>query len=100
MGRNGTTRGVVDHAVVRLPRAGRVHRLRDVGGVSERALHLGAVSVAFLRAGVVGAGGGRSRTSSRVVRSQAVVVAGTRTLLARAADPAVPRPLPLHLLLL
>ena len=53
-----------------------------------------SVSLAVLRAGVVG------RFAARLVRHQPAVVAGIHAVLAGAADPAVPRRLPLHLLLL
>src|SRR5688500_15166361 len=65
-----------------------------MGGLSERALHLRALPVSVLFAGAVG------RLTARGIRPQACVVAGVAALLAGTADPAVPRSLPLHLLLL
>src|SRR5678815_130057 len=78
----------------------RVHGLRrlccvcDVGGVPERALHLRPVSFPVLLARAVGI------LSPRVVRTETGLVAGARAVLAGAADPAVPRSVSLHLLLL
>ena len=92
--RDLSPRRVVGGAAGGLPGAGRLRRLRHLGGVSERALHLRALSVAVLLAGDL------RRRRARLVRPQAGVVAGAAAVLAGAPHPAVPRALPLHLLLL
>src|SRR5262245_2578397 len=91
--RNRAARLVVGRADDRRHGLRRVYLVFDVGGVSERALHLRPVSVSVLLAGALW------RFAPRVVRTEARMVAGVRTVLPSAADPAVPGSLPLHLLL-
>ena len=78
------------------PRRGRVlvvPRLRHVGGDAERALRVRPVSLAVLFAAAVG-----RRRTTRGSGQAGLVPAGA--VLSGAADPAVPRSLPFHLLLL
>src|SRR5688500_678922 len=82
------------------PAARRLHdprclrRLRHVGRLPERILHLRTVSLSLLRPRAV------RRLAPRVVRSEARLVAGLASLLPGAADPSLPGTVPLHLLLL
>ena len=85
---------MVDDTARRLHRLHVVHRLRHVGGISERALRVRSVSLAVLCTGPVG------RLRARVVWPAARVVAGAAAVFTGAADSSVPRTLPLHLLLL
>src|SRR6185436_19527866 len=71
-----------------------VHYLRHVGRISECPLQLRPVSLAVLFAGDLG------RLTACVVRSEAGMVAGPAAVFARAADPSLPGPLSIHLLLL
>src|SRR5262249_48095864 len=71
-----------------------VHRLRDVGGVPERTLHLRPLPVAVLLAGTL------RHAGAQLVRAEARLVAEVAALLAGAPDPVGARRLPLHLLLL
>src|SRR4051812_16856979 len=72
-----------------------LHRLRDVGGLSGKEL-LGRAPLPFalLLTGDI------RQLPAFVFRTEARLVAGLAALLARAADPARARVLPLHLLLL
>src|SRR5262245_13555898 len=88
------SRRVVGSAAVDLPRAVVLPRLRHLGGLPERALHVRQLSVAVLLAGDLG------RLAARVLRAQARVVPGLAAVLAGALDPALPCRLSLHLLLL
>ena len=71
-----------------------LRRLRDVGRVPERPLHLRPVSLAVLFAGDL------RRFAKRVVRVQARLVAGAAAVFAGATDPAVSRLVPGDVLLL
>src|ERR1051325_4087395 len=77
-----------------LPDPRRLRRLRHLGRVSEWLLLGRQSAVPLLFAGDLG------RFSACDPRPQAGMVAGAASLLARAADPALSRPVPLHLLLL
>ena len=69
-------------AAGRLPGALGLHRLRDVGGVPGRPLHVRPVPLAVLLAGAL------RRLAARLVRAEAGLVAGVAAVLAGAADPA------------
>ena len=89
-----TPRHVVGNSAGSVPGVLDLHRLRDVGRVPGRALHLRAVSLAVLLAGDL------RHLAALVVRAVPGLVAGVHPGLAGAADPAHPRRVPLHLLLL
>src|SRR5688572_9709752 len=63
-----------------------VRRLRDLGGISGRALHLRPLPVTVLLAGAVW------RFAARLVRAQTWLVAGRIAVLASAPHPALSRP--------
>src|SRR5690348_5491332 len=92
--RDHAPRRVVGSAPRRFYTAHGFHRLRHVGGFSERELLVRVVSVALLLTGAV------RRVSARVIRSEAGVVAGLADLLASTPDSALPRIVPRHLPLL
>src|SRR5690349_11369508 len=85
---------MVGRAVGGVPGPGRLRRLRDLGRLPERALHLRSLSLAVLLAGAF------RLVAPCLVRAEAGMVAGAAAVLAGAAHPAVPRSLPVHLLLL
>src|SRR4051812_20671404 len=72
----------------------RIRRLRNLGGVSERALHVWAVFIAVLFAR------GFRRSKDSVVRRETRLVAWAASVLARSDHSAIPGTLPVHLLLL
>src|SRR6185437_3300173 len=85
---------MVASATRRLHDPRRIRRLRDLGGIPERSLHLRAVPLALLFAGAVG------RSADGVVRRQAGMVARAAALFTGPDHPALSRPVPRHLLLL
>src|SRR5215471_11166239 len=85
---------MVGGTAFRIPWSFNVSDLFDVGGVSERALLLRAVSVAVLLSRDLG------RFTARVVRAQAGLVSGNPPVFSGAAHPAVSWPLSPDLLLL
>src|SRR5262245_64727062 len=85
---------VVGHAAGDVPRALGLRRVRHLGRVPERALHLRSLPVAVLLARAI------RRLAARLVRREAGRRAAVAAVLARAADPALSGPLPSHLLLL
>ena len=92
--RNGPAGCLVDSAARRLPRPLHVRRLRDVGGLPGRSLHLRTVSLAVLFSRAL------RQLASQLVRPEAGGLAGVAAVLAGAADPADSRAVPLHVLLL
>ena len=93
-GRDRQARRLVGPAAAHVPRTVRVRRLLDVGRFSGQSLRVRAVPVAVLLAAAL------RRGASRVVRTEARLVARRPAVFARAADPVGARRLPLHLLLL
>src|SRR5689334_4161507 len=85
---------MVAAATRRLHDSERFRRVRHVGGVPERALHVRALSLALLLARDL------RRFAPRLVWAEAVLVAGVRSLFAGADHPALSGLVPLHLLLL
>src|SRR5262245_58085601 len=85
---------MVAAATRRLHHPQRLRRLRYVGRVPKRALHVRPVSLALLFTGDL------RRLAPRLVRSEALVVAGVRAVFAGADHPAVSGAIPVHLLLL
>src|SRR5579872_5618180 len=75
-------------------RAGIVHRVRHVGRLSERPLYIRPVSLAVLFAGDL------RQFAARDLRSEAWMVAGLASVLARTHHPALSRTLPRDVLLL
>src|SRR4051812_35676930 len=85
---------MVASATRRLSHPWRVRRLRHLGRISKRALHIWPVSLALLFAGDLG------RFPARVAGAEAGVVARPSAVLAGAPDPSISRPVSIYLLLL
>src|SRR6185295_18693843 len=92
--RDQPPRSMVGHAGHRFSRLVRVHRLRDVGGLSERALSLRTISLADVLARAF------RLVAAQLVRSEARVVARCTPLLAYVSHHRRPARLSPHLLLL
>src|SRR5947209_4336311 len=85
---------MVAAATRRIHHLDRLRRLRDVGGIPERALHVWAVSLAILLARDL------RRSEDRLVRREAGVVAWATPVLAGADHPPVSRAVSFYVLLL
>ena len=92
--RNESPRCLVASAARRLPRPLYVRRVRDVGGLSRRSLHVRPVPLPLLLSRAL------RQLTSQLVRLEAGELARVAAVLAGAADPADPRPVPIHVLLL
>src|SRR5687767_2125325 len=85
---------MVGHAGGDFHRIVRIRRLRHMGGVSKRALHVWSVPLALLFTRTLWC------VAACLVWTQTWMVAGVRAVFTGAADPAVPGVVPVHLLLL
>src|SRR5438105_14817121 len=94
MGRDDAPRFVVDSAARRLRCAVRVSRLRDLGGIPERALPIRQLSLAVLLAASF------RRRCGQLVRAKANMVARAASVFTGAHHPAVSSRLQSNLLLL